>query len=661
MPPETGIEASFIDAAEDLEALVPEWTELVDGLDAMAAFGSPVQVRASWQSWSADRRCRLHVVAFRAAGRLVAVAPLVRRTGRHGFGSIWWMHNLTPFYTGFPCLPRYEEAVFAALAAHLEALRGVLGLHAHWVPQDTTLDRFLTRFESVPYSRAPASVVSLQSPPLTRSRSRAWNYDRRRLERHGRLTFGMVSDPERVAGLCRWTLVRKRAQLMERGNAPDWIRSRVNEDWFTSVHAEEARRGRATVFELALDGQVIATQMFLVHGDTAIYTHTAFDPQYAAESPGWHSMVLCLDLLREQGVRQAHLMVGLYKQKLRLAPELLQVRNHFRPLFPRSLAGVGATLFRRGRDAWRRLASEPAANHLNASLAWLDRAFGNVFLRLKFRLKLGYPLDLKNPRTKNEKIQWRKLHDRSPLIVAATDKYAMRALVRDMLGKDATRRLFAKLYQVSECAEALRFDALPQQYVVKPTHGCGWFEIVRRNDPAHHARLRHKCQGWLRRRYGARQHEWAYSQISPRIMVEECITEADGTIASDLKFYVIAGRVAFVWSYSGRFSGAPKDVFYNRVGAVYAGDVAEQKPPGFDDMLRIAEEVGAYFDYVRVDFLFTRSRFVLNELTLYNASGFDANPPPGVPLYEFDRHLGDLWQIGQASKALPAAGADGKA
>lgn len=406
MPPDSSIKTSVCETPEDFEALVPEWSELVDGLDAMATFGSPVQVRASWRSWAADSRCRLHVVAFRADGKLVAVAPLVRRIGRHGFGSIWWMHNLTPFYTGFPCLPRCEEAVFAALAAHLKSLRGMLGFHAHWVPRNTTLDRFLTRFESCRYKQVSGSFVLLQppaQPPLTRKRRKEWNSEKRKLEQQGKLTFAMVSEPERVVALCRWAMAHKRAQLMQRGTASDWVFSPAVDDWLTSVQSQEVRHGRAAALELALDGQTIAAHLFLIQGDSAFYTHTAFDPQYANARPGWHSLVLGLDRLREEGVRQAHLMLGVYPYKQRLGAEPFPVCNHFRPLAPWPFAGLGATLARRGWDAWHRLGREPFANRLESGLAALDRAFGHAFLRLKFRLKLGYPLDLKNPRTKNEK------------------------------------------------------------------------------------------------------------------------------------------------------------------------------------------------------------------------------------------------------------------
>lgn len=292
-------------------------------------------------------------------------------------------------------------------------------------------------------------------------------------------------------------------------------------------------------------------------------------------------------------------------------------------------------------------------DRLGHGWARLDRALGYAFLRLKFRLKLGYPLDLANPKTKNEKIQWRKLHDRSPLIVAATDKFIMRRLVRDMLGYAATQGLFTRLYQVAESADALRFDALPQRYVVKPTHGCGWIEIVTRDDPRRHARLRRLCRYWLRRRHGTWLHEWAYSQIKPRILIEECIADDDGSLASDLKFYVMSGRAAYAWSLSGRFSGRRCDVFHNRDGGAWNGDSIAPRPPGFDAMLRIAESIGAHFDYVRVDFLYTRDRFVLNELTLYNASGLDDGHAPGVPLYEFDRYLGDLWVMGSSCGTLP--------
>ena len=45
-------------------------------------------------------------------------------------------------------------------------------------------------------------------------------------------------------------------------------------------------------------------------------------------------------------------------------------------------------------------------------LDWMD---DKHYLKLAFRAKMGYPLDLKNPRTFNQKLQWLKLYDRQPL------------------------------------------------------------------------------------------------------------------------------------------------------------------------------------------------------------------------------------------------------
>lgn len=354
----SGLDISLCDRPQDLLALAPEWSALVDRVDSLAAFGSPRHVMASWRRWSLDPRCRLHVLAFRAGGDLAAVAPLVLRQGRAGLGSLRWMHNQTPFYTAFPCLPQHEPRVFAALGAHLQGLRGVQGLRAQWVPQGSTLDRFLTGFGSFRHGRQNRYVLPLQppAPPLwTKSRRSDWNNRRHRLERRGALRMGMVSDPDRAVALVRWTIARKRAQLTERGKASDWVMNPGTEDWFATVIHQEVQDRRALIYELALDDQPVSTQVFLVYGDTGYMTKTAFDPQHADTAPGWNALLLCLDALREQGLKQADLMLGTYPQKLRLNPVCLPVHHHFRPLVWPPLDRTTAAMAGAGRGLLRRL------------------------------------------------------------------------------------------------------------------------------------------------------------------------------------------------------------------------------------------------------------------------------------------------------------------
>ena len=58
------------------------------------------------------------------------------------------------------------------------------------------------------------------------------------------------------------------------------------------------------------------------------------------------------------------------------------------------------------------------------------------YLKRRFKRELGYPLDLDNPITFNEKLQWLKLHDRKPLYMRMVDKYEAKKYVAERIGEE---------------------------------------------------------------------------------------------------------------------------------------------------------------------------------------------------------------------------------
>jgi len=247
----------------------------------------------------------------------------------------------------------------------------------------------------------------------------------------------------------------------------------------------------------------------------------------------------------------------------------------------------------------------------------------------------------------NEKVQWRKVFAHNPQYVEIADKYRVRSFLKELLGDEIDDGLFAKLLLVTDDANSIDFASLPDAYILKPTHGSGWVEIIHKGDNPNSEYLRRICSNWLSRTYGYRYHEWAYLGIKPQIVAEELVTSNDGMLAGDVKFYVLGGRVETIYRVENRFGDMTESyldrnwVPSNTTASIWGAD----KPYGYKEIFELAEKIGAHSDYIRVDFLSTDSRYLLNELTLYSQSGYDDWSKFFENPFQHDLELGGKWDL----------------
>lgn len=278
--------------------------------------------------------------------------------------------------------------------------------------------------------------------------------------------------------------------------------------------------------------------------------------------------------------------------------------------------------------------------------ARIDALIGYPRLKRMFEDRVGYNPNLTKPLTYNEKIQWRKINDRDPRFPVVSDKLRVRDYLRDLLGPAEAERHLTELYLATDDPDSIDFTRLPRNVVLKANHGSGWNAFLREGDTIDEARLRAELKRWLRLSYGKLKHEWAYQEIPRRILAEELLQGADGRVPDDMKFSMFRDTCGFIFWDDDRFGGYTQHIFDERWNVLPwrnadldKGELPP-KPPLFDDMLRLAKRIGAEFDMIRVDFLFTDTRAVLNELTLYRGSGMMPFHPP-----EWDRHYGDMWTL----------------
>jgi TupA-like ATPgrasp len=274
-----------------------------------------------------------------------------------------------------------------------------------------------------------------------------------------------------------------------------------------------------------------------------------------------------------------------------------------------------------------------------------QRLRGFPHLHARFRAHHGYDLNLRAPRTFNEKVQYRKVFDRNPLFPIVSDKFRLRRHVARVLGPEDAANLFPKLLGVTRRPTRRWLERLGTGIALKANNASARNIFLRRGEPVDTGQVLRTCRKWLRQDYGRKLQEWGYWPIPRRIVAEELLVGRDGRLADDIKFFMFGGVCGLIdveWDRFGRHAQVFLDSNWNRLPVQMKQEhwiEAPPRPPMLADMLDVAARLGAEFDHVRVDFLYTGDRYALNELTLYSGSGINPFRP-----VEWDRKLGDLWQ-----------------
>jgi hypothetical protein len=185
-----------------------------------------------------------------------------------------------------------------------------------------------------------------------------------------------------------------------------------------------------------------------------------------------------------------------------------------------------------------RLIKKERGNFLAALLKNLNFLFPDkLYLQLMFRYRMGYKLDLKNPKTFNEKLQWLKLHNRNPLYTTLVDKYAVKNWMAEKLGEEHV----VPTLGVWDNANDIDFDKLPNQFVLKTTHGSGG-DIVLCKDKSEFdigEAVRHLNRSMKKNVYKVLR-EWPYKNVPPRIIAEPFLDD-NGHVPVDYKVYCFNG------------------------------------------------------------------------------------------------------------------------
>lgn len=275
---------------------------------------------------------------------------------------------------------------------------------------------------------------------------------------------------------------------------------------------------------------------------------------------------------------------------------------------------------------------------VNASLGFYKSMPDEEFLKRMFKARVGYPLDLDNPRTYNEKLQWLKLHYRKPEFTQMVDKYEMKHFAANRIGE----QYVIPNLGIWDRVEDIDFDHLPDQFVLKCTHDSGGLVICKDKRTLDIGAARKKINKCLKSNYYLVGREWPYKNVKPRIIAEVYMEDSSESALTDYKVLCFNGVAKLIQIHRGRFVQHTQDFYdtdWNRVNITQgppqtATDL--EKPAFLEEMLSLSAELSKDIPHLRVDWYYVRGHLYLGELTFFDGSGFEPFEPKS-----FDRLLGD--------------------
>lgn len=261
-----------------------------------------------------------------------------------------------------------------------------------------------------------------------------------------------------------------------------------------------------------------------------------------------------------------------------------------------------------------------------------------LYLKMEYYFQTGRRLNLNNPKSYNEKLQWLKIHDRKPEYTQMVDK----AGVKDYITKTIGEQYVIPTLGVWKHFDEIDFTTLPEKFVLKCTHDSGGLVICKDKKMLDKVSAKKKIEKCLKKNYFYGTREWPYKDVEPRIIAEPLLEQANGDEICDYKVMCFNGKAKLIELHMNRHSDHHTQDFYDvnwqkteiSQGKGYGGrsDIEVPKPSCLDEMLQLSETLTKDMAHCRVDWYVVNGHLYFGELTFFDGSGFDL----------FDRYEDDL-------------------
>lgn len=264
-----------------------------------------------------------------------------------------------------------------------------------------------------------------------------------------------------------------------------------------------------------------------------------------------------------------------------------------------------------------------------------------AYLKLRYNCIMGKKLNLDNPVTYNEKLQWLKLYDRKPEYTKMVDKYEAKKYVADIIGEEYIIPTLGVWDNVND----IDFDTLPNQFVLKCTHDSGGLVICKDKAELDIENSKNTLNHFLNRNFYSVHREWPYKDVKHRIIAEKYMEDESGKDLKDYKFFCFNGEPKLLYISEGLSDHSTAkisfaDMDYN-IAEFKRNDFKPfnelpKKPINFEKMKELAKVLSKDRAFIRVDFYEINKKIFFGELTFFPCSGYLPFDPE-----KYDKILGD--------------------
>nr|WP_289130582.1 ATP-grasp fold amidoligase family protein [uncultured Clostridium sp.] len=254
------------------------------------------------------------------------------------------------------------------------------------------------------------------------------------------------------------------------------------------------------------------------------------------------------------------------------------------------------------------------------------------FLKKQFKNVFGYELDLENPITYSEKLQWLKLFDRNPKYTKLVDKYEVKKIIAEMIGDE----YIIPTIGVWDKFDEIDFTKLPQQFVLKCTHDSGGLVICKDKNEFNIKKAKKKIEKCLKNDYYMQNREWPYKNVKPRIIAEEYMVDESGYELKDYKIFCFNGEAKAMFIASDRSNPKEEtkfdfyDMNFNHLPFENGHPNSKKeikKPESLELMTKLAETLSVELPQARIDFYDINGKVYFGEITFFHWSGFKKFEP----------------------------------
>ncbi|OQD43080.1 glycosyl transferase [Croceivirga radicis] len=279
----------------------------------------------------------------------------------------------------------------------------------------------------------------------------------------------------------------------------------------------------------------------------------------------------------------------------------------------------------------------------------------NWVVKHLYKKKTKQKLDLKNPKTLNEKINWLKLYDRREIHTLCADKYEVRNYISSTIGSE----FLVDLYHQDFSTDVINANSLSQRpCIIKTNHDSGGGIFIYKDTKPNYDKIREQLKKRLEQNYYHAKKEWQYKNIKPRIIIEKLLLNQKGEIPMDYKVHCFNGKAEYIQVDINRGTDNHARNWYNKnwekakfkwtsnINGYITNPTNKiiKRPMALEQMLALSNKLATPFPYVRIDWYDVDGKLYFGEITFHHDGGGRLIEPS-----EWDYKLGAMVDLNRLS------------